>query len=97
MQPRNLVPVIQFCTQHNIEVNFINELQEYELIEIVNEQEAIFVEEERLSQLEKLVRLHYELGVNLEGIDVINGLLQKLEAAQNEMKALRNQLRFYEL
>ncbi len=96
MQPQNLVPVTQFCTQHNIEIGFINQLQEYQLIEFVSNEESVFVEEERLRQLEKLVRLHFELGVNMEGIDVINGLLQKLEAAQSEMEVLKGRLLFYE-
>lgn len=96
MQTQRLIPVIQFCRQHNIEINFINELQEYELIEIVSNDESVFVEEERLRQLEKLVRLHFDLGVNLEGIDVINGLLQRLEATQNEMEVLKSRLSFYE-
>ncbi len=96
METQNLVPVLQFCRQHNIEIDFINELREYELIEIVSNEESVYVDEERLRQLEKLVRLHYELGINLEGIDVINGLLQRLEAAQNEMEVLKSRLRFYE-
>ena len=60
------------------------------------EKENVFVDEEELQKLEQLMHLHYDLNINLEGIDAINNLLAKLDAAQNELMMLKNRLRFFE-
>jgi hypothetical protein len=50
----------------------------------------------QLTELEKLVRLRYELDINLEGIDAIIHLLKKLQGMQDEIIILKNKLRLYE-
>ena len=50
---------------------------------------------EELPRLERIVRLHDELDINLEGIDVINYLLQRIEEMRQEIITLKNQLSFY--
>jgi len=96
MEKEELVPVIEVCRHYNVEVAFINSLQEYELIEITTIEEVAFIHPEQLQRFEKLVRLHYDLDVNLEGLDVINHLLQRIEVMQHEMLALKNRLRRFE-
>ena len=46
--------------------------------------------------LEKIVRLHNELNVNLEGIDVVFNLLEKERKLRKELNAVKNRLRLYE-
>lgn len=96
MQDENLIPANEFCIHHQIEMHFIQELTTYGIIETVMMNEELFIPAEQLSQLEKLTRLHHDLDINIEGLDVIQHLLEKVEAAQNELKQLRNRLRFYE-
>jgi hypothetical protein len=91
-----LIPATDFCTHHNIEVTFLYTLNEYGLINIITESEKVFVEEDELCKLEKMMHLHYELNINLEGIDAVTHILNKLETAQNEMAMLKNRLSFYE-
>jgi hypothetical protein len=43
-----------------------------------------------------MIRMHQELDVNIEGIDVVFNLLQKIDGLQNELTALKNRLRLYE-
>ena len=95
MQEENRVPANELCAHHNIEISFLYSLQEYGLVEITHEGEEVLIPTDQLSELEKFIRLHYELDINLEGIDVIHHLLKKLEATQEEMAQLRNQLKFY--
>lgn len=95
MQEENLIPASELCIHHNIEMNFFYSLQEYGLLEIVNQEETIYIYSDQLSELEKLIRLHYELNINLEGIDAICHLLTRLEAAQQEVHHLRQQLKLY--
>ena len=97
MQKENLIPASEFCLHHNIEVSFIYSLQEYGLIEITTNQQGTFLSANQLNKLEKLMRLHYELDINFEGMDAIINLLKKLQATEDEMRRLKNKLRLYEI
>jgi hypothetical protein len=46
---------------------------------LVRENDEIYIPEEKVTDLEKVLRQHKELDVNLEGIDVILNLLGKVE------------------
>ena len=92
----NLIPADEFCANHNIEVSFIRSLQENGLIEIMTIEEKGYIQSSQLQELEKIVRLYYELDINLEGIETINHLLQRINNMQDEITALRNRLRLYE-
>ena len=96
MQTENLISINEFCISHNIEISFINSLQETGLIEITTIKETRFIDLGHLPQLEKIVRFHYELDINLEGIETITYLLHRIGAMQDEMMSLRNRLHFYE-
>ena len=93
---QNLIPANDFCTHHQVEVSFLYSLKEYGLLQLYTEKENVFVDEQELQNLEQLMHLHYDLNINLEGIDAINNLLAKLDAAQNELMLLKNRLRFFE-
>ena len=90
------IPVTLLCTHYNIEVSFITSLTEYGLLEITTIEEAQYIEEEKIRDLEKLIQLHYDLDINMEGIDAIYNLLNRVEGLQHELSALRNRLKFYE-
>ena len=92
----NLISANEFCLHNNIEISFIQSLQEYGLVELTNIEETLFIDSGRLSEVEKMTRLHYDLNINLEGIDAIINLLRQLEMVQDEISLLRNKLRVYE-
>jgi hypothetical protein len=96
MQVENLVALNDFCASHNIEISFINSLQQSGLVEIVTVRKVCFISVEQLNQLERIVRLYYEMDINLEGIETITHLLQQIQLLQSENIALRNRLRLYE-
>ncbi|HMI79844.1 MAG TPA: chaperone modulator CbpM [Ferruginibacter sp.] len=96
METGKLIPLHSFCTHHHVESEFINELSHFGLIEIVTIEDNSFIDEEKLTELEKLVRLHQELDINLEGMDAITHLLQRLNEMQHEIRVLKNKLRLYE-
>jgi len=96
MQKEYLIAVDEFCANHNIEISFITSLQKNGLIEVTTIKETGFIDSDQLQQLEKIVRLYYELDINLEGIETINYLLQRINSMQDEIIMLRNRLRFYE-
>jgi len=93
----DLIAVNEFCIKHNIEISFVNLLQQNGLIEISTIESTRFVEKEQLPFLEKYIRLYYELDINVEGIDTITHLLYRLECQRNEIVRLKNKLRFFEV
>jgi hypothetical protein len=96
METEYLISLDEFCANHNIEISFVSSLQQSGLIEITTVKETGFIEADQLQQLEKFIRLYYELDINLEGIETINYLLQRINSMQHEIIALRNKLRVYE-
>ena len=96
MQTDYLVAVDEFCANHNIEISFISTLQQNGLIKITTISETGYIDQDQLLQLEKIVRLYYELDINLEGIETINYLLQRISSMNDEIIFLRNKIRFYE-
>lgn len=96
MQPTEMIPAHDFCVHHNIELSFIRTLQEHGMIETVTVEETLFVPNVQLERLEKIVRLHADLDINLEGIDTIIHLLQRIEDQQAQIMQLTNRLERYE-
>lgn len=96
MENEHLIPLDELCTHYNIEFSFIHSLTEYGLVEITTIETKQYFYKEKIKDLEKMIRFHYELNINMEGIDVIAHLLQKVHYMQDELGRLQNQLKRYE-
>ena len=96
MEPQQLIPATDFCVHYNIEVSFLRTLQDYGLVQVTTQNETIFIDADDLGDVEKIIHLHQDLDINLEGIDAIMQLLKRLEQTQAELTSLRNRLRLYE-
>ncbi len=96
MVMEDLIPANDFCISHNIEISFIDSLSEYGLINITTIDDTVFLYPNQLEHIEKIFRLHYDLGINLEGIETITYLLDRIDEMQNEIISLQNRLRLYE-
>ena len=92
----DFIAVNEFCVHHNIEISFINLLQQNGLINLSIIESKYFVAKEQLPQLEKYVHFYYDMDINLEGIETITYLLQRIESLQNEIIKLNNRLLFYD-
>ncbi len=97
METRDLILIEQFCMHHNIEFSFINSLHEFGLIEVIELNDAKYLANEQLKDVEKMMRLHYELDINMEGIDAITNLLKQIDDLQRELIATQNKLRLFEI
>jgi len=96
MQTEYLIAIDEFCAKHEIEVSFINSLEETGLIEITTIDQAGFIQVDQIRQLEKFIQFHYELDINIEGIETISHLLQRVNELQEEIVELRNKVGLYE-
>src|SRR5258708_36420434 len=96
MQTEQLIPADVFCVNYNVELTFINSLHQSGLIEIEIVNEAPFIYIDELPKLEKIIRLYYDLEINVQGIETIIHLLERIENAQNEISLLKNRLSLFE-
>lgn len=92
MAPEELIPAKDFCTYHNIEYSFIDTLESSGLISVKSIERKVYIHADDMPKLEKYVRLHYDLEINVEGIETIEYLLEKMEEMQNEILQLRNKI-----
>jgi uncharacterized Fe-S cluster-containing MiaB family protein len=90
------ISIIEFCDCHQLEYSFIHRLTEHGLIQTVVIEENEYIEQEQVRELERIVRLHYDLEINFEGIEAINHLLGRVSLLKNEVRLLQNRLRRYE-
>ncbi len=97
MPEKELIDVNEFCTHHQVEIRFIHSLQEYGLIQLTTIQETGYIPASELQQLEKWTRLYYEMDINMEGIETIRYLLERMNNLQEEINSLKNRLRLYEM
>ena len=96
METRDLILIEHFCANHEIEFSFIDSLQVFGLIEVVVHEDNKYLPQDQLKEVEKMMRMHYDLDINMEGIDVIAHLLKRIDSLQQELKMAKNRLRLFE-
>ena len=96
MENEELIAMELYCDHEGVEVSFVEALHDRGLIRITTVKEQRFIDPEHLSRVEKLARMHYDLDINLEGIEAISHLLERMEALQQDMRSLSERLRLYE-
>lgn len=92
MGTTNRISIEECCVVYNIETTFIYQLDEYGLIELVRSEEAAYIAFEQLADLEKYMHLHYELEINLEGLETIKHLLNRVHDLQKEVSRLKGEM-----
>jgi chaperone modulatory protein CbpM len=96
METQELIIVDLFCQEYQIEINLLDDLEEVGLIEIVVLQEKKYLNRNQLATLEKIIRLHNDLNINKEGIDIILNLQEKEKQLLSEINYLKSRLGLYE-
>jgi chaperone modulatory protein CbpM len=96
METQELIIVDVFCQEYQIEINLINDLESFGLIETIVHNENKYLDKNQLVHVEKILRLHNDLNINKEGIEIILDLLEKEKQLLLEVKYLKNRLGLYE-
>lgn len=96
MNAPTYIPLETLCLHYQIEVAFVDRLQELQLIEVHTIDETVCVHEDQLTDLERILRLRHDLGLEPDSLDIVLHLLQKVEHLQEEVGRLRSRLRLYE-
>lgn len=96
METNNLVLIEQFCSNCDVEFSFINSLNDYGLIEIIVYDNRKYISHEQLKDLERAIQFHYELNINLEGIEVIDNLLKQINDLQRELRIVKHKASLFD-
>lgn len=95
MEMQKLIEVETFCAKNDIEISFINSLEENGLIEITEIEKTKFFNFEQLMELDRYIRFYYELNINLEGIETIKHLFHRVNEMCGKMTSLQNKRYLY--
>ncbi len=93
---KQLISIHKLCESYQIPDTFFEELRQFDLIPLELQSGEWMLDTSNLPQVEKIMRLHYDLNINLEGIDVIIGLLDRIESLESEIALLKKRLSLYE-
>ncbi|MDE0535237.1 chaperone modulator CbpM [Tenacibaculum sp. L6] len=96
MGNKELISIQKVIVHHNLDEQFIESIESFQLIEFVVKDTDKYVYVEQLPTLEKIIRLYYDLEVNMQGIDVINNMLDRMDMMRKTIQQLENKLKLYE-
>jgi hypothetical protein len=89
----NYIAIEEFCTHHGIQVTLIREFADFGLVHLQEQEKKAFVPEAEIEKLERMIRLHEELGINKEGLEIILNMRDQLVSLNSELETIRYQLR----
>lgn len=92
----DFIIINEYCEKCDVEPSFILLLEEAGLINVELVENKKCIETSQLGSLDMFFRLYYELSINIEGIDVINNLLNRVAELKKEIDLLQNRLSIYE-
>jgi len=96
MNPKDFFPVGKLCELYDLEYSFFQEMHEFGLVELEVYSDERFIHQDALYLVEKIIRIHRDLQINLEGIDVVMNMLRRQEMLEEELLQLKNKLRRYD-
>lgn len=73
---------------YDIEITFFDSLEESGLLKTQTENEVKYLLYDELEVFERFANWHYDLEVNLPGVEIIHHLLQKMERLKDENRRL---------
>ena len=96
MSTENFILINHYCEQTKTPIDFIFSLQEYGFIETREIENKVYVEPHTIVEIERVGRLQNELGINLEGIDALFHMMQKVDQLESQLRYLKERLKIYE-
>lgn len=91
------ITVTEYCIHHHTDSSFIEALAQNGLISLTRAaDEQPLIAYDQLLELERYLHWYQELDINLEGIEAIRYLLEKVAKMQDRIHELESRLRQYE-
>jgi len=90
MNSEKLILLDNLCAHYNIEMAFFYNLSQMNRITIKTINKSLYVEENTLHEIEKMIRMHQELNVNTEGIDIVAKVRSTTPGIQAKINFITN-------
>lgn len=87
-----LITINEYCTHYAVPKTFVEALEDFGLIILTVKNGQKYLHHEQLVEMDRFIHFHYDLHINIEGIDVIMNLLRKMKSMQREITKLKNHL-----
>lgn len=91
-----LITISEYCVNYSVDPSFITALEESGLIVLTLIDDSKFIHFKQLVEMERFVHFHYDLQINIEGIEAIMNLLEKIKHLQHEIEVLKSQVHLHE-
>lgn len=96
MEIKEFIPVSNLCTHYEVTISFFDELHDIGLIKIVAVEQKPCLHCDHLNRVERIMRIYKELNVNIEGIDVIFNLLDRIKVLETKLQSTQSKLLKFE-
>lgn len=90
----NRISCEDYLKMHPVEAGFLESLEEAGLLFLETEDNVKYIFHDDLPRVQRLSHWHYELDVNVAGLEVIEDLLQKMQFLRTENQRLLQELSF---
>jgi len=91
MSKTDYISLQELSIKLECEIRFIQSLNSVGLIEIIQIKDVAHVQTLSQQRIACMLRLHRDLNLNVEGIDIVLNLLDRIEVLEMENRYLRNQ------
>lgn len=96
MNVKSKISIQRICERYEVDRGFLLSISEMDLITVFEEGAEQYIAADELPLVERMMRLHLDLGINHEGLHTIHHMLERMEGMQEEIRQLRNRLSRYE-
>lgn len=92
----SIIKITEYCNYCQADLDFVDSLEKVGLIETSVIKGERFIHEDQLPDLDRYANWHYEMDINIEGIDALRNAVEKMHQLQSEISYLKEKLRIYE-
>lgn len=92
MKTEKLILIREIENHYELEAAFFRNVELYDLLEIYTVSQQKYLHRKQLGRFEKILRLHQDLDINFEGIDVIFNLMKRISRLEKELNRSQSQL-----
>ena len=96
METYQLIKFEDVCIHHDLDTGFVETIKTFEIINFIVKDNVHYIAIDDMPVIERVIRLHYDLQINMEGIAVINRMRSKIENLQETIQKLQNKLAVYQ-
>ena len=84
-----------FCNTYSINFALVESWQKMGLVHLIELENKQHIPLDQIQKLEQLLRLHLDLDIQLQDVDIVYNLIEKLKTLQSENLMLKQQLNLY--